>query len=72
MGRYLFLLPQEKILYVTGGTKPDVVSIISDLTGMEAVNGFETILPDEEVALCIIDCGGTLRCGLYPKRGFIL
>lgn len=61
---------KHKILYVTGGgQKPDIVDKIVDLTGMEAVNGFKTTVPDEEVALAIVDCGGTLRCGIYPQKG---
>ena len=33
-----------------------------------SVNGFKTNCPEEELALVIIDCGGTLRCGIYPKK----
>ena len=36
---------------------------------MKAVNGNLETCPDEEVALAIIDCGGTLRCGIYPSKG---
>ncbi|MGT2929986.1 PTS glucitol/sorbitol transporter subunit IIB [Streptococcus dentasini] len=61
---------KHKFLYITGGgEKPEIVDKIAELTGMEAVNGFQTSIPDEEVALAIVDCGGTLRCGIYPKKG---
>lgn len=61
---------KNKFIYVVGGgDKPDIVDKIADLTGMEAVNGFKTSIPDEKIALAIIDCGGTLRAGLYPKKG---
>ena len=42
---------------------------IADLTGMEAVNGFKTLSQMRKLLLAIVDCGGTLRCGIYPKKG---
>ncbi|AUC25719.1 PTS glucitol/sorbitol transporter subunit IIB [Streptococcus uberis] len=61
---------KHKFIYITGGgEKPEIVDKIVELTGMEAVNGFKTSIPDDEIALAIVDCGGTLRCGIYPKKG---
>lgn len=72
-GGPLVITPTEeknKFIYVVGGgERPEIVDTIVELTGMEAVNGFKTSIPDNEIALAIIDCGGTLRCGIYPKKG---
>lgn len=72
-GGPLIITPTEKknkfIYVVGGGEKPDIANKIEELTGMEAVNGFKTSIPDDQIALAIIDCGGTLRCGIYPKKG---
>ncbi|MBA2795105.1 PTS system glucitol/sorbitol-specific transporter subunit IIBC [Streptococcus porcinus] len=72
-GGPLVITPTEtkhKFIYITGGgEKPEIVDKIASLTGMEAVNGFKTSIPDQEIALAIVDCGGTLRCGIYPKKG---
>lgn len=72
-GGPLVITPTEKknkfIYVVGGGEKPAIVDKIAELTGMEPVNGFKTSIPDDEIAAAIIDCGGTLRCGIYPKKG---
>ena len=60
---------KNKLVYITGGgAKPDVVDKIVELTGAIPVNGFKTSVPDDETFAVVIDCGGTLRCGIYPKK----
>lgn len=65
--------PTEKchtVLYMTaGGSEPEPLAKILELSGMTPVNGNLDVCPDEKVALAIIDCGGTLRCGIYPGKG---
>lgn len=60
---------KNKVMYITGGgVAPDFLDKIVELADLEPVNGFKTSCPENEIALVIIDCGGTLRCGLYPKK----
>ncbi|WP_158734879.1 PTS glucitol/sorbitol transporter subunit IIB [Alteribacillus sp. YIM 98480] len=59
---------RNKIVNITGGPISPVAERIAELTGGEIVNGFKTTVPEEEMACVIIDCGGTLRAGLYPKK----
>jgi PTS system glucitol/sorbitol-specific IIC component len=70
-GGPLVIQPTEDrnvILSVTGGGIHPVAQKIADLTGGEAVDGFSTGVPDEKVAVAVVDCGGTARCGVYPKK----
>lgn len=71
-GGPLTITPTEqrnKVMYITGGgAEPECLAKIIELTGLTPVNGFKTNCPEEELALVIIDCGGTLRCGIYPKK----
>lgn len=59
---------KNKLVYITGGTTPDIALKIAEITGAELIDGFKTTVKDEEIMAVIIDCGGTLRCGLYPKK----
>ncbi|MGL5311835.1 MAG: PTS glucitol/sorbitol transporter subunit IIB [Peptostreptococcaceae bacterium] len=59
---------KNKLVYITGGSTPEIAIKIAELTGVELVDGFKTTVKDDEIMAVIIDCGGTLRCGLYPKK----
>lgn len=60
---------KHKLVYIVGGgMRPPVVDRIAELTGAEPVNGFNTSVPDDQMMAVVIDCGGTLRCGIYPRK----
>ncbi|SDJ56618.1 PTS glucitol/sorbitol transporter subunit IIB [Salimicrobium halophilum] len=70
-GGPLTIQPDDKKKYVvsvTGGGIHPVAQDIADKTGAEAVDGFSTSVPYDEMACAVIDCGGTARCGIYPKN----
>ena len=41
---------------------------IADLTGAEVIDGFRAPPPESEIAAVIVDCGGTARAGVYPRK----
>ncbi|MDN5352317.1 MAG: glucitol/sorbitol system component [Clostridiales bacterium] len=70
-GGPLVLKPTDEknvVLSVTGGGIHPLAQKIADLTGARAVDGFHTTVPDEQVMVAVVDCGGTARCGVYPKK----
>jgi PTS system glucitol/sorbitol-specific IIC component len=59
---------KNKIVSVTGGGIDDITRKIAEITGAQAADGFTTGIPEDQIAVVVIDCGGTARCGVYPKK----
>ena len=70
-GDPLVLTPSDtknKVVNITGGVLSPVARKIAELTGCALIDGFKTRVPDSEILCVVIDCGGTLRCGIYPQK----
>ena len=52
---------------ITGGGIHPVAQKIADMIGAEARDGFKEKVAPEEMVCAVVDCGGTARCGVYPK-----
>ncbi|HNS40916.1 MAG: PTS sorbitol transporter [Anaerolineae bacterium] len=64
--------PNKPYIYcVTGGGIHPVAQRIADLTGGEAFDGFKSKRDFDEIAVAVIDCGGTARIGVYPMKGVL-
>jgi PTS system glucitol/sorbitol-specific IIC component len=59
---------KDKIVSVTGGGIDPVAQKIAELTGGIAFDGFKSSVPEDQICCVVIDCGGTARCGVYPKK----
>ncbi|WP_214469577.1 PTS glucitol/sorbitol transporter subunit IIB [Mesorhizobium sp. dw_380] len=59
---------RDKIVSVTGGGIHPVAQLIADMTGATAVDGFKAPPIESEMAVVVVDCGGTARCGVYPRK----
>lgn len=59
---------RSKVVSVTGGGIHPLAARIAEMTGAEAVDGFRTPPLESEMAVVVVDCGGTARCGVYPRK----
>ncbi|MBD1383494.1 PTS glucitol/sorbitol transporter subunit IIB [Metabacillus arenae] len=69
-GGPLILKPDQHkkyVISVTGGGIHPVAQKIADLTGAIAVDSFKDPVEKEDTLCAVIDCGGTARCGTYPR-----
>lgn len=71
-GGPFILTPDDQkryIICVTGGGIHPVAQKIAEITGAIAVDAFKNPVEKEETLCAVIDCGGTARCGTYPRLG---
>ncbi len=70
-GGPLVIQPTEqrsKVVSVTGGGIHPIARQIAEMTGAEAVDGSRAPPIESEMAVVVVDCGGTARCGVYPRK----
>ncbi len=70
-GAGLTLTPTDEkkvVLSVTSGGIHPVAAKIAELSGAEAVDGFTNHVADDKVLCAVINCGGTARIGVYPRK----
>jgi len=61
--------PGKDLIYsVTGGGIHPLAQKIAELTGGRPFDGFKSKAAFEEIAVAVIDCGGTARVGVYPMK----
>ena len=61
--------PGKDLIYsVTGGGIHPIAQHIANLTGGTPFDGFRSRAPFEQIAVVVIDCGGTARVGVYPMK----
>lgn len=52
---------------ITGGGIHPVAKKIAEQLGVEAIDGFKEKVEPSQMICAVVDCGGTARCGVYPK-----
>lgn len=56
------------ILSMTSAGIDPVTKKLAEVLDCEIVDGFKTGVEDDKILIAVIDCGGTARCGVYPKK----
>lgn len=70
-GDDMILTPTDEkniVLSVTNGGIHPVAARIAELSGATAIDGFSNFVEDDQVLAAVINCGGTARIGVYPKK----
>lgn len=61
--------PGRDLIYsVTGGGIHPLAAKIAELSGGKPFDGFKSKAAFEQIAVAVIDCGGTARVGVYPMK----
>lgn len=64
----LDLVTDKKVVSMTGAGIHPVARHIANLAGISVVDGFKEGVKEEDTLCIVINCAGTLRCGIYPKK----
>ncbi|HEM6628929.1 TPA: PTS glucitol/sorbitol transporter subunit IIB [Citrobacter farmeri] len=65
---YLYRDTRMVILSLTGKTIDPVAKKLGEMLEMTVVNGFDAMPDDKKILCVVINCGGSLRCGIYPQK----
>lgn len=60
-------LERTIVASITGGGIHPVAAAIASALDVEVVDGFKNKVEPEQMICAVIDCGGTARCGVYPR-----
>lgn len=59
---------RDLIYSVTGGGIHPLAARIAEMTGGIPFDGYRSKAGFEQIAVAVIDCGGTARVGVYPMK----
>lgn len=65
---YLSRDTSKVILSLTGKSIDPIAKKLGEMLEMPVVNGFDAMPDDKKILCVVINCGGSLRCGIYPQK----